>query len=125
MIDPKEAEFGKDPITEFSDVRMRKHTGTQTKMTSKEKLNTKGNKTFVSKFWVGDDVGTNVLTPFSELLNSSDGIHATDTTKSNTSHLIGFDQSHNNSGIVTIDRQANFKDRPSSVIHKGAKCELV
>lgn len=59
-----------------------------------------------------------LMTPFPELLNTSGGFKMLDTSVTNTVTSKMLDVSHNNSGLVTADRNASSKERPASVIQK-------
>ena len=59
-----------------------------------------------------------LTTPFSELLNSSGIIKKFDMNTSGTMTVKPFELSQANSGLVTVDRRSNSKDRPASVIQK-------
>ena len=65
------------------------------------------------KFWE-----SRLTTPFPELLNSSGILKKFDINPSSTMTVKPFDLSQNNSGLVTVDRRTNSKDRPASVIQK-------
>jgi len=93
-----------------------KTTATQTKTVSNDPLyNTH------DEFRLND---SKLMTPFSELLNTSGAFRKMDLSLANATNTRFIDSTHNSSGLATIDRRSNSKDRPASVINKKCKYDF-